>query len=47
MSGTVLKALSKLTQSLKPYDAVTIVVSIFIDWDTETKMSSDLSKQTL
>ena len=47
MSDTVLKALSKLTQSLKPYDAVTIVISIFIDWDTETKMSSDLSKQTL
>ena len=47
VSGTVLKALSKLTQSLKPYDAVTIVSSIFTDWDTETKMSSDLSKQTL
>ena len=46
VSGTVLKALSKLTQSLKPYDEVTIVSSIFTDWDTETKMSSDLSKQT-
>ena len=29
VSGTVLKALSKLTQSLKPYDEVAIVSSYF------------------
>lgn len=47
MSGTVLKALSTLAQFSKPYDEVSVISSIFTDWETETEMLSDLSKVTL